>query len=59
MVYYKDHVHFHSIIVSYTCVAAVVVLNGYVQNIDPSPWTTPVGPVNGLPQWTTLNFGRL
>ena len=25
MVYYKDHVHFHSIIVSYTCVAAVVV----------------------------------
>ena len=56
MVYYKDHVHFHSIIVSYTCVAAVVVLNGCIQNMDPSPWTTPVGPVHGLPQWTTLNF---
>ena len=49
--YNKDHVHFHSIIVSYTCVAAVVVLNRCVQNMDPQsmghpsvpgPWTSSV-----------------
>ena len=54
--YNKDHVHFHSIIVSYTCVAAVVVLNRCVQNMDPQSMATPLCPVHGLPQWTTLNF---
>ena len=43
MVYYKDRVHFHSIIVSYTCVAAVVSTERMYTKHGP--------PVHGPPLW--------